>query len=214
MRETIINETAITLNEQQIEEIEEMVEQVLEEETRKGEDSEPEDLEEIEAAAFKQKKLKKDLAEKNKELRDKLGLETTKSKKGVQFVDLLKGGRPKKETNPDKDKGKGKEGNKDQSTNNGDNPGDNFSSSSASSSAEESDREDESEDNTKRVRQLLPSQKEWKQVTGKKTPVKGISKMNKNTSLVKLLTPKMFDGPNKKWRNPTTFDQYTARMAE
>jgi len=38
--------------------------------------------------------------------------------------------------------------------------------------------------------------------------------MSKNTSLVKLPTPEMFDRTNKKWRNPTTFDQYTARMAE
>jgi len=83
MRETITNETAMILNKQQIKKIEEMIEQVLEEEIRKGEDLEPEDLEEIEAVAFKQKKLKKDLAEKNKELRDKLGLGTTKSKKGV-----------------------------------------------------------------------------------------------------------------------------------
>ena len=38
--------------------------------------------------------------------------------------------------------------------------------------------------------------------------------MGKNKSLVKLLIPEMFDRTNKKWRNPTTFDQYTARIAE
>jgi len=38
--------------------------------------------------------------------------------------------------------------------------------------------------------------------------------MSKNTSLVKLLLPETFDGTNKKWRNPTTFNEYTARMAE
>jgi len=38
--------------------------------------------------------------------------------------------------------------------------------------------------------------------------------MGKNTSLVKLPILEMFDGTNKKWRNLTTFDQYTARMAE
>ena len=38
--------------------------------------------------------------------------------------------------------------------------------------------------------------------------------MSKNTSLVTLLPLETLDGTNKKWRNPTTFDQYTARMAE
>jgi len=204
MREIITDETAMTLDEQQIEELEQAIQQAREQES--------EDPEEIEAAAFKQKKLKKDLAKKNKELRDKLGLGTTKSKKGVQFGDLLKGG--EKKDNPDKSKGKGKKAEKDQSTSGGDDPGDSSSSSSESSSGKESSSENESEDNTREVRQLSPSHKEWEQITGKKTPAKEINKMSKNTSLVKLPPPEMFDGTNKKWRNPTTFDQYTARMAE
>jgi len=38
--------------------------------------------------------------------------------------------------------------------------------------------------------------------------------MSKNKSLVKLSPPETFDETNKKWRNPTTFDQYVARMTE
>jgi len=147
MREIITDETAMHLNEEQIEEIEQATEQAREQES--------EDLEEIEAAAFKQKKLKKDLAKKNKELRDKLRLGITKSKKGVQFEDLPKGGKPKKGSN--KGKGKSKEAEKDQSTSGGDDLGDDSSSSSESSNGKESGSEDESEDNTRKVRQLSPS---------------------------------------------------------
>jgi len=39
-------------------------------------------------------------------------------------------------------------------------------------------------------------------------------KMLKNSSLVKLLPSDYFNGTDKKWRNPTVFDQYTARMKE
>jgi len=35
-------------------------------------------------------------------------------------------------------------------------------------------------------------------VTGKKTTAKGTNKMGKNKSLVKVPTPEMFDGTNKK----------------
>jgi len=206
VREIITDKIAITLNEQQIEELEQVIQQAKEQES--------EDPEEIEVAGFKQKKLKKDLAKKNKELRDKLGLGTKKSKKEVQFGDLPKEEKAKKGRNPDKGKGKSKEAEKDQSTSGGDDLGDSSSSSSESSSGKESDSEDKSEDNTREVRQLSPSQKEWEQITGKKTPAKGINKISKNTSLVKLPPPEMFDGTNKKWRNPTTFDQYTARMTE
>jgi len=211
MKEVITDETAMTLNESQIQEIQEIADLTKEVEQ---EPSESEDFEEIEAAQFKQKTLKRDLANKNKELREKLGLGTTKPKKGVQFKDLPKRGGPKKGSNPDEDKSKSKEAGRDQSALGGDDPGDDSSSSSESFDGRRSDSEDESEDNTRKVRQLSPSQKEWEQVTGKKTPTKETSKMGKNTSLVKLPTPEMFDGTNKKWRNPTTFDQYTARMAE
>jgi len=102
----------MTLTEQEIEEIQELAEQDIEE--KREEDSESEDLEEIEAAAFKPKKLNKDLARKNKELRDKLRLGTTKTKKGVQFGELPQGG--KKKSNPDKGKGRSKEGGKDQAS--------------------------------------------------------------------------------------------------
>jgi len=194
IKEVITNETAMTLTEQEIEEIQELAEQDIEE--KREEDSELEDLEEIEAAAFKQKKLKKDLARKNKELRDKLGLGTTKTKKGVQFGDLPQG--EKKKSNPDKGKSRSKEGGKDQSSQGGDDPGDDSSSSSEYSSGKRSSSEKESEDNTRKVRQLSPSQKEWEQVTGKRTSNKGIDKMSKNTSLVKLPSPETFDGTNKK----------------
>jgi len=126
------------------------------------------------------------------------------SKKEVQFEDLPQGEKPRKRSIPDK--GKGKEARKDQSTKGGDNPGDDYSSSSECSGGEENGSEDEFEDNTRKVRQLSPSQKEWDQVTGKKTLAKGMNKMNKNTGLVKLPTPEMFDGTNKTWRNSTTFD--------
>jgi len=120
------------------------------------------------------------------------------SKKEVQFGDLPQGGNPRKGSNPNKGKDKGKEARKDQSTKEGDDPGDDSSSSSESSGGEENGSEDESEDNTRKVRQLSLSQKEWEQVTGKKTSAKGINKMNKNTSLIKLPTPEMFDRTNKK----------------
>jgi len=143
-----------------------------------------------------------------------MGLGKTKSKKGVQFGNLL-GEKPKKgNKKPDEGKGKGKKAEKDQSTSGGDDPGDDSSSSSESSDRGKSGSEDESEDNTRKVRQLSPSEKEWEQVTGKKTTAKGTNKMGKNKSLVKLATPEIFDGTSKQWRNPTTFDQYIARMAE
>jgi len=124
----------MTLTEQEIEEIQGLAEQDIKK--RKEEDSESEDFKEIEAAAFKQKKLKKDLAKKNKELRDKLGLGTTKSKKGVQFGDLPKN--KKAQRNPDKRKGRSKEAGRDQSTKDRDDLGDDSSSSSESSSGKKS----------------------------------------------------------------------------
>jgi len=140
------------LNEQQIEELEEPTEQARKQES--------EGVEAIKAADFKQKKLKKDLAKKNKELRDQLGLGTTKSKKGVQFGDLPKGEKPKKGKKPEKGKDKDKKAEKDQSTSGRDDPGDDSSSSSESSNGGKSGSEDESEANTRKVRQLSPSEKE------------------------------------------------------
>jgi len=159
MRDTITDETAMTLNEQQIEELEKMVEQSKkqqeeeEEEEAEEEKQEPDDFEEIEAAAFKQQKLKEDLAKKNKAVRDKLGLGKTASKKRVQFEDLPKEGKPKKGKNLDKGKGKGKEAEKDQSTSGEDDLGNDSSSSSESSNGKGSDSEDESESNTRNYHQ-------------------------------------------------------------
>jgi len=193
IKEPIVDETAMILTDQEIQEIEELAElqRKLEETSEEEEDS---DIIITQQKTASSKRTNK------------------KSKKGVQFGNLPKG---KKDTTkkPGKGKGKNKKAEKDQSTSGGDDPG-SESSSSSESSVGGSDSEDESEDNTRRVRQLSPSEKEWEQVTGKKTPAKTTKKMSKNTSLVKLPQPEIFDRTNKKWRNPTTFDQYTARMAE
>jgi len=189
IKEAIVDETAMSMTTQEIQEIQELAD------------------------------LQRELEETSEEESDVIITQDKKSstkgkkgtlKKGVQFENLPKNKKAIQKPN----KGKGKEADKDQSTSSGDDPEDDSSSSSESSDEKGGDSEEESEDNTRKVRQLSPSQKEWKQVTGKKIPAKGTSKIGKNTSLVKLLTPEMFDRTNKKWRNPTTFDQYIARMAE
>jgi len=212
IRETITDETVMEMSKEQIKEIQQLADTLQEEETS----SEEEDviITSQQTTTPKDKKLKQDLAKKNQEYQQKMGLGKTTSKKGVQFGNLP-GEKPKKRKNkPDEGKGKGKKAEKDQSTSDEDDPGDDSNSSSESSDGGKSDSEDGSEENTRGVRQLSPSEKEWEQVTGKKRTAKRTNKMGKNKSLIKLPAPEMFDGTNKKWRNPTTFDQYTARIAE
>jgi len=194
IKEAIIDETAMSMTTQEIQEIQELadLQRELEEISEKEDD--------VIITQYKKTSAK-----------EKRG--TTTSKKEVQFGDLPKRGKSNKK-NPDNGKDKGKKAEEDQSTSGGDNPGDDSSSSSESSDGKESNSEEESEDNIRKVRQLSPSEIEWEKITGKKTLVKRANKMSKNTSLVKLPQPEMFDGTNKKWRNLTTFDQYTARMAE
>jgi len=129
IKEQTMDETAMTLTEEQIQEIQELADLYKEEENVI--------ITHYKTASSKGKK---------------------KISKEVQFEDLPKEERLKKGNNPEK--GKGKEAEKDQSTTGGDDPGDDFISSSESSNGRESDSEDESEDNTRKVRQLLPSQKE------------------------------------------------------
>ena len=185
IKEQILDETVMTLTEEQLQEIQEMADLYHNMEETSEEE------EEVIITKYKRASLRQ---------------KEKTPKKGVQFGDLPKGGTPKKQKNPDKGKDKDKETTKDQSTSGGDDPGDDSSSSSESCNRRESDSEDESKDNTRQIRQLSPSQKEWEQVTGKKTLGKGKNKINNNKSLVKLPTLEMFDGTNKKQINPTTFD--------
>jgi len=126
----------MTLTEEQIQEIQEMIDLYKEIE---------EILEEEEDVIITQHKTASSKGKKGT------------SKKDVQFGDLPQRGKPKKGTNPDKGKGKSKEARKDQCTKGGDDPVDDSSSSSESSGGEESGSKDESEDNTRKVRQLSPS---------------------------------------------------------
>ena len=139
IKETITDKTAMHLSEEQLQEIQEIIDIQQE---REGiiEEEEEEEIS-ITRATKATTKGKKG-----------------SSKKGVQFGNLPgKGGR---KDNPNKGKGKSKEAGKDQSTKGGDDPGDDSSSSSESSSGKKSGSEKESEDNTRKVRQLSPSEKE------------------------------------------------------
>jgi len=213
MKEMVTDETAMNLSKEELETIEEMAK--LQEEPESSEADSDVFITKQKTLTPKEKKLKRDLAKKNKEVQQKLGTEKgSKSKKEVQFGDLP-GNKPKKgNKKPVKGRSKGKEAEKDQSTSDRDDPGDDFSSSS-NSSIGSGDSGEESENNTRNIRQLSPSQIEWEKTTGKQSTAKTMSKkMLKNSSLVKLPPPDFFNSTDKKWRNLTVFDQYTARMEE
>jgi hypothetical protein len=69
------------------------------------------------------------------------------------------------------------------------------------------------EEKERRKRSLTPSQQEWEKVTGMKQNPRKFNKedLQQINKLAKIPNPENMDGKKEKWKNPITFDQWTAR---